>query len=293
VRSDAITRDEHHVDTEELLAASFDALGVENPQPLTQGGQKWVFGAELAGADVVVKIVKLPTGPSAGVVLERAHREVELLAAVDSPYVVRVLSDAIEISDPPEAVAWVEERLGGNDLSGSLGPPSWGEDRVFELLNDVASALQACHDLAVVHRDLSPSNVRLLPSGRFVLMDPGYAKHLRLAALTGVFQPGTPGFRSPEHVPGGDPSAASDVFCLGILAFYAMTGTFPIDPNVPDAEYNRLLRNTQAPSIAVLVPTVSSDLARIIDTCLQRQPARRYLDGKELLDALAQIGRSR
>ena len=281
------------MDSTQLVAASFDALGVENTSPLTTGGQKWVFGAELAGRQVVVKIVNLPDPPMRDVVLERAHREVELLAAVDSPFVVKVLSDAIEVGDPAEAVAWVEERLEGADLSASIGSGLWSEAEVFGLLSDVGHALEACHNLEVVHRDLSPGNVRLLPSGRFVLMDPGYAKHLRLIGITGVFQPGTTGYRSPEHVAGGDPSAASDIFCLGILAFISLTGQFPIDPSGTDAEYDRRLRHTQASAVIAAAPTTSQDLAQIIDTCLSRQPARRYLDGAELLEALAKIGKIR
>ncbi|WP_425499876.1 protein kinase domain-containing protein, partial [Luteolibacter marinus] len=71
----------------------------------------------------------------------------------------------------------------------------WSEREVWPLLHDMAEALAACHDLEVVHRDLSPANVRCMPDGHFVLMDPGLAKHLEKSALTGGFQPGTTGFR--------------------------------------------------------------------------------------------------
>lgn len=162
----------------------------------------------------------------------------------------------------------------------------WGEALVWQLLHDMAEALAACHDLEVVHRDLSPGNVRRISDGRFVLMDPGLARHLEKTALTGAFQPGTPGWRSPEHVSGGDPVPASDVFALGILAFYALSGTFPIDPNVDLGDYDRALVERQAPSIASQVPGISAELCRVIDTCLNRQPARRYLDGSELKTVL-------
>ena len=278
--------------TNALIADCFAALGVLNATPLTQGGQKLVFGADLAGQAVVVKIVPLPNGPSDSIILERAHREVELLAAVDSPFVVKVLSEAVEVGAPPLAVAWVEERLGGDDLGSNLGT-KWDDTEVFRLLSDVGHGLQACHDLAVVHRDLSPGNVRMLPSGQFLLMDPGYAKHLQLAALTGIYQPGTPGFRSPEHVAGGNATAASDVFGLGILAYYARTNTFPIDPTGSEIEYDRRLLHQPAAPIRSIDPDVSPALASIVDRCLQRQPARRFVDGSELLDALDAIGELR
>jgi serine/threonine protein kinase len=276
----------------ELIAEVSAALGFEDAQPLTQGGQKLVLKGTLSGAPAVAKIVLLSPGPNGDITLQRAHREVELLSAVDSGRVVKVLTDAVEIGEPPTAVCWAEEYLDGDDLSMSLNR-KWDESEVWPLLHDMAEALAACHELEVVHRDLSPRNVRRTSDGHFVLMDPGLARHLAKTALTGAFQPGTPGWRSPEHVPGGDPTPASDIFALGILAFVALTGAFPVDPNGDPAEYDRRLVEQQAASIATQVPSISTELCKVIDTCLSRQPARRYLDGAELKSALDSLGAGR
>lgn len=268
------------------------ALGFEDAQPLAQGGQKLVLKGSLSGAPAVAKIVLIQPGPNGDVTLQRAHREVELLSAVDSDRVVRVLTDAVEIGEPTEAVCWAEELLDGDDLSASLDH-AWAETDVWVLLSDMAEALAACHELEVVHRDLSPGNVRRTSDGRFVLMDPGLARHLEKTALTGAFQPGTPGWRSPEHVPGGEPTPASDIFALGILAFVALSRTFPVDPTVDQVTYDRALVEQQAPSIATMVPGISAELREVVDTCLSRQPARRYLDGVELRAVLAGVGAAR
>ena len=260
------------------------ALGFEGPQLLARGGQKLVLSGTLSGTPAVAKIVLLMPGPNGAVTLERAHREVELLSAVDSERVVKVLTDAVELGDPPIAVCWAEELLDGEDLVASLDR-QWDEENVWRLLEDMAEALACCHDLGVVHRDLSPGNVRRLPDGHFALMDPGLARHLEKTALTGAFQPGTAGWRSPEHVLGGDPMPASDIFALGILAFYALSGSFPVDPNADD--YDRALVEDQAPSISTLVPGVSKELCEVVDRCLSRQQARRYIDGAELMEALS------
>jgi serine/threonine-protein kinase len=286
------TRPEPTVTLTELIAEVGAALGFEDAEPLAQGGQKLVLKGTLSGAPAVAKIVLLSPDPNADITLQRAHREVELLSAVDSERVVRVLTDAVEIGEPPAAVCWAEEYLDGDDLRASLNR-RWDESEVWLLLHDMAEALGACHELEVVHRDLSPGNVRRTSDGHFVLMDPGLARHLAKTALTGRFQPGTPGWRSPEHVPGGDPTPASDIFALGILAFFALTGTFPVDPNGDPSEYYRRLVEQQAPSIATLMPEISSELREVIDTCLSRQPARRYLDGAELKSALDGVGAGR
>lgn len=268
---------------QELTDALETALGVRSLVPLIQGGQKFVFTAAMSGQEVVVKVVSVPAGPQGDITRTRAHREVELLAAVDSPHVVKVLTDAVELTTPLEAVVWVEERLDGQDL-GAILRPAWSDSDVRSLVSDLAEGLAACHDLGVVHRDLSPGNVRRTNSGRFVLMDPGLARHLEKTALTGSYQPGTDGFRSPEHVPGGECVPASDIFALGILAFYALTGELPVDAGAPD--YQVRLTSVQAPGVHTKRLDVSQPLARVVDRCLQLQPARRYLDGPELLSDL-------
>lgn len=265
-------------------------LGLDNAAVLTSGGQKIVLTGELAGAKAVAKIVLVPDGPAAATVIERAHREVELLAAVSSPNVVAVLTDAVEIGDRPDAVCWAEECLSGGDLTTLLHTP-WAEEEVWNLLSDLATGLTACHELEVVHRDLSPGNVRRTDVGRFVLMDPGLARHLAKTALTGHFQPGTTGFMSPEHAPGGRPIPASDIFALGVLAFLALTTNLPVSPGTDDADYYRRLRTEQCPDVKSLRRDISDELAMIVNRCLHRQSARRFLDGAELSSAIAETGR--
>lgn len=276
------------LDLDEVIVELSARLGFENATPLTRGGQKIVLSGVLGGTAAVAKVVETPQGPSGDIALKRARREVELLAAVDSDFVVKVMTEAVEIGEPRVAVCWAEECLDGADLSVLL-THIWSEADVWNLLSDMAQALAACHELEVVHRDLSPGNVRKTLAGRFVLMDPGLARHLAKTALTGNFQPGTPGFRSPEHVPGGDPAPTSDVFALGLLAFYALTGKFAVDPCGTDMDYNRRLIEDQAVDIRLIAKDTSDELAEIVNRCLQRQPARRFIDGAELHAELQKV----
>ena len=121
------------VDLQALTAQLEAALGVRSLAPFGQGGQKFVFTANMSGQDVVVKVVPVPDGLQGDIVRARAHREVELLAAVDSPHVVKLLTDAVELENPLVAVTWVEQRLDGQDLGRLLTTP-WEEGKVKVLL---------------------------------------------------------------------------------------------------------------------------------------------------------------
>lgn len=277
------------MDQDELLGEVRAALGTGPLVPLIEGGQKQVFRSTLGGTDVVVKVVPVPVTTFVTDVVERARREVEVLSIVDSPFIVRVLSEAVEIGERPEAVCWVEELLDGEDLTLLMTTAGWTTDDIWQLIGDVGRGLAACHELDVVHRDLSLGNVRRRASGQFVLMDPGVARHLTKTAITGLYNPGTFGYMTPEHVPGGLAIPASDVFGVGILAYYALTGALPVRYVGNDDEYFRLLRTADAPSAKVLAPDAPDELVAVIDRCLRRQPARRYLDASELLADLPEV----
>lgn len=136
----------------QLVTDAAAALGVTVKEPLAEGGQKSVLLCDRSGETVVMKVIanspKLPDG------LRRATREVELLKKTDHPNVVKVASDLIELGEPADAAAWLEQFLDGEDLKDALqGQWDWGEAKAMGL--DVARGLSALHAGKVVHRDLS------------------------------------------------------------------------------------------------------------------------------------------
>lgn len=119
-------------------------------------------------------------------------------------------------------------------------------------------------------------------------MDFGFARHTLRSGLTIAGQPGTPGYASPEHLHSysGAPTAASDVFATGILMFAALSGRLPIPYQGDDADYARRLLAAQMPDLATLRPGLPEDQYDVVRRCLHRQPARRYLNGTALAEAL-------
>jgi serine/threonine protein kinase len=269
-----------------LRSEAASALGVTVVRPLREGGQKAVLEARLRdGRPAALKLV-LMDGPHSVAARERARREVEVLASIDSPFVVSVLSPLVDVGSSNAAVAWLEELLPGEDL-GDIIKVRWSWSDAKALAESIARGLTAFHERGVVHRDLSAGNVRRVAPGAYKIIDPGLARHLEKATMTGTFQPGTPGYMSPEHVtPGARPIPASDIFSVGVLLYRVLVGDVPVPFMGDFDEYAERLRRSEHVALNVVRNDLPAEAYEIVERCLSRQSARRFVDGKELLSAV-------
>jgi len=270
---------------DDMIAQAAGLLGVQGLKPLMKGGQKAVLsGVGPEQAPVALKVVEIGGDANA---LKRARREVELLASIASDYVVKVRSAPVELGSPPIGIAWLEELLPGHDLVDDLFKAKWPWADVRQLALCIGAGLDAFHSRNVVHRDLSPRNVRDVGNKVFKVIDPGFARHVGKSTLTGTFQPGTPNFVSPEHVtPGAKPVPASDVFAAGILFYAALTGGVPVPFQGDAVAYIAALQQAAHVPLSQLRPDVDANVVAFVERCLHRQSARRFLNGAELLRAV-------
>lgn len=268
-----------------MLDAAMAALGVESIRDLRSGGQKTVRLVRKEATELVMKVVAV--GSSSPEALRRAHREVELLKTIDSPHVVRAASDLVELGTPVNGAAWLEYYLEGEDLSDLIGA-EWTWEDTARLAEHVANGLSALHQAEVVHRDLSVNNVRRTQSGDFVVMDPGFARHILLSGITVGGQPGTPGYMSPEHLLAfsGVPTPASDVFCVGILMFLVLTAHLPIPYSGDVSDYISRLSRVELLELETFRTDLDPEVNELIERCLHPQPARRFRNGGQLLAAV-------
>ncbi len=264
------------------------ALDVVELETLRDGGQKSV---RLVGRDderFVVKVIS--TGQSSPLAHVRASREVDILRRLDHPNVVQLASDLVELGDSPVGVAWLEEYLDGEDLSDLVGAP-WQWSEAADLGYQIGRGLGAMHAERVIHRDLSANNIRRLDSGVFKVMDPGLARHELLTRVTVFGHPGTRGFMSPEHfrpLPAG-PNAFSDVFCVGILMWLALTGTVPIPFHGDDADYAQRTMRSDLEDVNSVRALLNTEQFEFLLRCLHSQPARRFRDGNALANRLEEL----
>jgi eukaryotic-like serine/threonine-protein kinase len=270
-----------------LIAEACTALNVVDSGAIgAPGGQKAVRRVDRSGEQLVLKVVALTaTSPTT---LTRAEREVELLKSLDSPHVVKVVSDLAALGNPPHGATWLEEFLDGDDLSKLLASP-WSWSDAARLGYEVALGLAAAHAEGVIHRDLSPNNVRRVSSGAYKVMDFGFARHTLRTGITGTGQPGTYGYHTPEHLNAysGVPMPSSDVFGVGILMYQALTGKIPIPYHGDDADYARRLQRAEVVAdIGAERPDLDVDEQAILRRMLHAQPARRFRNGRKLADAL-------
>ncbi|GAA6525800.1 serine/threonine-protein kinase [Intrasporangium sp. DVR] len=182
---------------------------------LGEGGSSVVWSAvDAAGVPVAVKVPR----PGCDVDGDPAAAERQVLAAVRHPHLV-ALRDVVGLPDARTALVF--DRVTGASLRsmvrarGQLRP---GE--TVTILTPICQAVAALHAAGALHADISPGNIMLTADGRPLLLDLGAA---RLMGQTEAAW-GTSGFIAPELRDGAGPTSASDVFSLGAVAWFCLTG---------------------------------------------------------------------
>jgi predicted Ser/Thr protein kinase len=187
---------------------------------LGRGGMSLVVAAERTadGTPVALKVSRPVGDPRARA---RVSREIAILRCLHHPSIVRLLADGVTAGEPFAVL----ERVEGRSLSSLLSEQgALAGSTVALLVSKLAKAVQAAHDAGVIHQDLKPGNVLIVPGPPEVkLIDFGVANH---AGGDGSRQApaGTEGYMSPEQRTGGEVTPACDQFALAALAFEMLTG---------------------------------------------------------------------
>ena len=193
----------------------------------------------------------------------------------------------------------VTELLEGESLRKLVerGPTPW---RVaLGLAVQIADGLAAAHEHGIVHRDIKPDNVFLTNEGRVKILDFGVATlrptdkdGLTSATAQTVSQGGllvgTVGYMSPEQTRGEKVDQRSDLFAFGCLLYELLTGKPTFEGASPISVLAAIQRDTPVP-LDEVVPTLRHDVARVVDRCLEKDPAKRFPSARELAFSLRLI----
>jgi serine/threonine-protein kinase len=228
---------------------------------------------------VALKIAWAPTAErdSSSAALHEARQ----LARVRHPNVVSVH----EVATHGGRVGFTMDFVEGHTLREQVeGQGPLTADEAARIGMEVCSALDAVHSAGVIHRDVKAQNVIRSTDGRIVLMDFGASELLGSANVEWRRQ-GTPLYLAPELFDGDSGSVASDVYAVGILLYYLVTGGYPVQAATLDdlrAAHHRGDRRR----LAVVRPDLPSAFVAVVEQALGREPAGRYQSVSALRHAL-------
>ncbi|MBY4797608.1 Stk1 family PASTA domain-containing Ser/Thr kinase [Collinsella sp. AGMB00827] len=247
------------------------------------GGMASVYRAQDQVLDrtVAVKIM-LPQYASDATFAARFKQEARAAAGLSSPYIVGVY----DWGKDGDTYFIVMEYLHGTDLkSGIRSHGSLDPQKVAQIGAQICGALSVAHRHEIIHRDIKPQNIMVLPDGNIKVMDFGIAraKNSHLTQDNNVL--GTAHYVSPEQTRGQELNATSDIYSLGVVMYECATGQVPFDGDDAISVALKQVNELPVPP-SQINPRVDPTLERIILRCMEKDSAMRFQSAEELKSAL-------
>jgi tRNA A-37 threonylcarbamoyl transferase component Bud32 len=233
-------------------------------------GEVWEADDTVLGRRVALKVLveELAADERA---TRRFVREARATARLSHPNVARVYDFGRDGGAP----FLVMELLQGETLAGRLAAGPLPPAEAARIAASVADALDAAHQLGIVHRDVKPANVMLTPAGDVKVMDFGIAAAAdETHSTTGSGLYATVAYVSPERVAGEPATPASDVYSLGAVLYELLCGRPPFTAGTP-ALVARAHLHDLPPPLRQLAPWVPPRLAEAAEAALAKDPDRR------------------
>lgn len=257
-------------------------------EPIARGGMGQIFkGRDTDGRVVAIKEI-LPEFATDWAILSRIEKEVEFLLKVEHPSIVKLYSAFRD--EKTQSYYIVMELVEGQNIDEYVkrnGPIP--EDKAVELLLKILDALQCVHNAHIVHRDIKPSNIMIRPDGNICLLDFGVAKDMDSKGTLTVFGSiiGTSGYMSPEQAEGNSINFRSDIYSLGCVFFYMLTGHHAFNTLISEVEMQETILNNEFPRLAKYKRGLSPVLQKILDKATNRNMMQRYQNCYEFMAALS------
>lgn len=253
-----------------------------------RGGMGEVYEAHDSRRDRTVALKLLPTELAHDAEFrERFAREARTAARLQDPHVIPI-HDFGEI----DGQLYIDMRLvQGSDLRqllrsrGRLTPAA-----ALDVVRQVGDALDSAHADGLVHRDVKPANVLVLPSGFVYLVDFGIATRADEPRLTisGGAAVGSLAYMAPERFTDGAVTGAADIYGLGCLLYELLTGSVPFRRDSLPAQMSAHLHEEPPPASA-LRPDLPAGIDAVVARAMAKDPAARFGSAREMTAQLAQV----
>jgi serine/threonine-protein kinase len=266
-------------------------------------GEVWLARHRLLRRDAAVKLV-LPRflkelGPLAQrQAYRRFEQEAQAIASLRAPHTIAIYDFGVAENGSLYYAMEYLQGLNAEVLVERYGAQPAG--RVIALLRQVIESLEEAHEAGLIHRDVKPSNVFIARLGKrtdFVkVLDFGLVKALAgpdgATVTTGSLTTGTPAFMAPEQVRGDEVDARTDIYGLGCVAYFLLTGTVVFDKSSAMAmAMAHVSDQPEPPSRRSEIP-IPASLERVVMACLAKNPNGRPQSAGELrtmLDACTDV----
>jgi tetratricopeptide (TPR) repeat protein/tRNA A-37 threonylcarbamoyl transferase component Bud32/TolB-like protein len=220
----------------------------------------------------------------------RLLKEARAASALNHPNICTVH----EVEEVDDQACIVMEYVQGVQLESMIVPGGLPSETFFRYALQIADALMHAHDRGIVHRDLKSANVIVATEGRLKVLDFGLAHRLPeyetdnpTQSISLIAQPetvaGTLAYIAPEVLKTGLSDARSDVWSLGVLFYEMASGRQPYQGIRGLELVSKVIEDHPVPPLSSLV---QGSLRAIVHRCLQKDPARRYQNCREVFAAL-------
>jgi len=259
--------------------------GFQMEKELGRGGMGVVYKAHELSLNRMVALKILSERLSGdNEFIKRFKREAKVVAALNHPHIVNILSYGEEEGLYYFAMEYVK----GTDLGQILKEKkSMPLEEALPIAMQIADALEEAAAKGVVHRDLKPSNIMIDSMGRIKITDYGIACFQDADAKltqTGLYM-GTPEYSSPEQASGAKLDIRSDIYSMGALLYKMVSGEPPVTGESPLAVMAKIITEPIRP-IATVNPSLPKPVCELIDKMTSKDINQRFQSPTEAMDAI-------
>jgi len=207
----------------------------------------------------------------------RFHREAEAAARLSHPNIITIF----DVGEDGDRFFIVMELLRGMTLRDFLkqgDPPPI--ERKLDLMSQLCAGLGAAHNASICHRDIKPGNIFVRSDGILKILDFGVARLASSSMTAAGFIVGTPDYMSPEQARGAAVDRRSDIFSLGGVFYFMLTGRKPFPATELPGLFHQIQNEDPPPLLDTEAPP---DLAAVIRKTLSKNRETRYQSCQDLM----------